>query len=113
MCVTDCNDMTLAVKVVLNPNTTNPINIVAKVDSGEKGMNPVSMTINNPLTEYCLSPGSNRELLFSSTACYQPSYKGSSKVNGKKNRQTKQNYHYKSVHILTGFGSNVSLSMRA
>ena len=28
MCVTDCHDMTLAVKVALNPNTTNqPIDL--------------------------------------------------------------------------------------
>ena len=25
MCVTDCHDMTLAVKVALNPNTTNQL----------------------------------------------------------------------------------------
>ena len=27
MCVTDCHDMTLAVKVALNPNTTNQLEL--------------------------------------------------------------------------------------
>ena len=31
MCITDRNDMTLAVKVALNPNTTNTVNSAWKV----------------------------------------------------------------------------------
>ena len=31
MCVTDCLDMTLAVKVVLNPNTTNQPTILVEM----------------------------------------------------------------------------------
>ena len=38
------------------------ITIAETMDSGERGMNPVTMTIINPQTECWLSPGSNQVL---------------------------------------------------
>ena len=37
------------------------ITIVKTMDSGERGMNPVAMTIINPWKEYWPSPGSNQQ----------------------------------------------------
>ena len=48
--------------------------IVETTDSGERGMNPVAMTIINPWKECWLNQGSISDLLFSSPQCYQLSY---------------------------------------
>ena len=44
------------------------------MDSGERGMNPVAMTIISPQKEYWPSQGSNQRPLFSSPQRYRLSY---------------------------------------
>ena len=46
--------------ILFKPLSTFQITIVQKLDSGERGMNHVAMTIFNPQTEYCQSRRSNQ-----------------------------------------------------
>ena len=71
------------------------LTIVETTDSGDRGMNPVAVTIVNPRKEYWLSRGWTSDLLFSSLQCYWLRYRAQAE------------------RVLASYGTNVEIRTAA
>ena len=88
------------------------VTIIETTDSGERGMNPVAMSIINPRKEYSRVWDRTSDLLFSSPQCYRLSY-GARRM--QKKDQTRQSARVNSTHMYfrTSFFSDLLKSIKS